>query len=175
MKTAKTEFRLLASCPGDADVPYSPKACSLLLCTPKTGRTHQIRRHAFHMGFPIIGDSRHGDSKINRWWRENRSLDRLFLHCLSLDLPPLSTFRSKDDDCSTRSADSDSNIDVDIDASEERIECIAPLLPELLRVLEHEELQDFWEVAKKNDPRLTLETVDERGGTFGRNYRTSSA
>jgi len=154
IKDAKTEFRLLASCPGDESEPYSPAACSLLLCTPKTGRFHQIRRHAYAIDFPIIGDSQHGDSKINRWWRQNRSLDRLFLHCISLNLPPLSTF--------------------DDTKSEKRIECIAPLLPELVKVLEHEKLQNLWNVAKHKDPRLILEVVDERGGSFGRNYKKST-
>lgn len=153
IKESKTEFRLIASSPGDETDPYSPAACSLVLCTPKTGRTHQIRRHAYAMGFPIIGDSEHGDSKVNRWWRENRSFNRLFLHCLSLDLPPLSTFDSS--------------------KSKERIECTAPLFPDLLEVLEHNELKDLWDTAKKNEPRLTLELVDEKGGTFGRNYRKS--
>lgn len=36
---------------------------------------------------PIIGDSAHGDSKVNRWWRQERGLDRLALHCLSIALP----------------------------------------------------------------------------------------
>ncbi len=33
---------------------------SLLLCTPKTGRTHQIRVHMAEMGHPIIGDYQYG-------------------------------------------------------------------------------------------------------------------
>lgn len=153
-KEAKTEFRLLASSPGDETELYSPAACSLVLCTPKTGRTHQIRRHAYAMGFPIIGDSQHGDSKINRWWRQNRLLDRLFLHCLYLDLPPLSTF--------------------DGSKSMDRIQCTAPISPELTAVLQHQDMKDLWEVAKVKDPRLTLELSDEKGGTFGRNYKRSS-
>ena len=150
MKNAKTEFRLLASSPGDEADPYSLAACSFILCTPKTGRTHQIRRHAHFIGFPIIGDSRHGDSKVNRWWRQNRSLDRLFLHCLSLDLPPLHMF--------------------DETRSKERIQCIAPLHPELVSVLEHADMRGLWDIAKGKDPRLTLEFTDEKGGSFGRNY-----
>lgn len=152
IKHAKTEFRLLASSPGDASIKYSPAACSLLLCTPKTGRTHQIRRHASTMGFPIIGDTQHGDTKINRWWRQNRSLDRLFLHCLSLDLPSLSAFEE------------------DI-FSKKRSKCVAPLLPELVNAFQHEDLRELWNEAKGKDPRLALEVVDERGGSFGRDYK----
>lgn len=57
--------------------PFCNKALSLLLCRPRTGRTHQIRRHLIK-GFnsPIIGDSEHGDSRVNRFWRETIGLDR---------------------------------------------------------------------------------------------------
>eukprot|EP00553_Chaetoceros_curvisetus_P005756 CAMPEP_0204612004 /NCGR_PEP_ID=MMETSP0717-20131115/98_1 /ASSEMBLY_ACC=CAM_ASM_000666 /TAXON_ID=230516 /ORGANISM="Chaetoceros curvisetus" /LENGTH=405 /DNA_ID=CAMNT_0051623891 /DNA_START=91 /DNA_END=1306 /DNA_ORIENTATION=- len=140
-KHARTEFRLLGSTSADDNVEFHPGACSLVLCTPKTGRTHQIRRHARYMGLPIIGDSAHGDSRVNRWWRENRGLNRLFLHCLSLDLPPLST--------------------VDDSKSDERINCIAPLLPELVSVLESEEMADVWNAAIQKDDRLTIEIFDE--------------
>jgi len=33
---------------------------SLLLCVPLTGRTHQIRVHLKHLGYPIIGDYTYG-------------------------------------------------------------------------------------------------------------------
>ena len=101
MKDAVTEFRLLASSTSTNNMcdfnhsnssiynGYDLSSCSLLLCQPRTGRTHQIRRHLRELSHPIIGDSEHGDSKVNRWWRENRNLNRLFLHCFSLDLPPL--------------------------------------------------------------------------------------
>lgn len=32
------------------------KNCSLLICYPKTGRTHQLRVHLSEMGHPILGD-----------------------------------------------------------------------------------------------------------------------
>ena len=34
---------------------------------------------------PLIGDSQHGDSVVNRWWRQNRGLNRLALHCLGME------------------------------------------------------------------------------------------
>ena len=98
LKEAQTEFHLLASTPSslfdedDREKDFS--ACSLVLCRPKTGRTHQIRRHAYALGHPIIGDTQHGDTKVNRWWRENRGLNRLFLHCFSMDLPPLGSVKT---------------------------------------------------------------------------------
>jgi tRNA pseudouridine65 synthase len=79
IKEAKTKFTLLTTT-GDED-----ERSSLLLCEPLTGRTHQIRRHAHFINHPIIGDTQHGDSKINRWWRENKGLNRLALHCWSIE------------------------------------------------------------------------------------------
>ena len=39
---------------------------SLLLVIPQTGRTHQIRVHLSHMGYPIVGDQTYG-YRQNRW------------------------------------------------------------------------------------------------------------
>jgi len=61
--------------------------CSLLRVFPKTGRFHQVRRHVRDLHHPCIGDSEHGDTRINRWWRENTEANRLGLHCLHMDLP----------------------------------------------------------------------------------------
>lgn len=48
-----------------------------------TGRTHQIRVHAAHLGTPILGDTKYGDTEANRQVRE-KGLKRLFLHAESL-------------------------------------------------------------------------------------------
>lgn len=61
--------------------------CSLVLAVPETGRWHQIRRHLRDLSHPVIGDSTHGDTRVNRWWRETFGLSRLALHCLRLSLP----------------------------------------------------------------------------------------
>lgn len=58
--------------------------CSLVLAEPETGRWHQVRRHLRDLTHPVLGDATHGDTKVNRWWREERGLRRLGLHCLSL-------------------------------------------------------------------------------------------
>jgi tRNA pseudouridine65 synthase len=59
---------------------------SLLRVRPRTGRTHQVRRHVRDLHHPIVHDGAHGDSRVNRWWRENRGATRLQLHCLRLDM-----------------------------------------------------------------------------------------
>jgi 23S rRNA pseudouridine955/2504/2580 synthase len=52
--------------------------------TLATGRTHQIRVHAAHVGHPLAGDAKYGDKEANRRFRE-RGLKRLFLHAAHLD------------------------------------------------------------------------------------------
>ncbi len=52
----------------------------------ETGRTHQIRVHAAHLGTPILGDSKYGDEAADRQFRE-LGLNRLFLHAWRLDFP----------------------------------------------------------------------------------------
>ncbi len=59
---------------------------SLVCCEPQTGRTHQIRVHLNHVGFPILGDSRYGNTAENRRAREI-GLHRLFLHAQSIGFP----------------------------------------------------------------------------------------
>ncbi|MBX2880072.1 MAG: RluA family pseudouridine synthase [Granulosicoccus sp.] len=49
----------------------------------ETGRTHQIRVHARHVGHPIVGDNRYGDNRRNAMFRQ-LGLLRLFLHARSL-------------------------------------------------------------------------------------------
>jgi RluA family pseudouridine synthase len=66
-KEARTEFRVLAAERGSA----------LVEARPLTGRTHQIRVHLAHSGFPIVGDSTYGGA----------SAPRLMLHCGSMAFP----------------------------------------------------------------------------------------
>ncbi|GIX36521.1 MAG: pseudouridine synthase [Lysobacteraceae bacterium] len=49
----------------------------------ETGRTHQIRVHAAHLGHPVAGDPKYGDAEANRTLR-GLGLRRLFLHAASL-------------------------------------------------------------------------------------------
>ena len=50
----------------------------------ETGRTHQIRVHAQHMGHPLAGDDKYGDDGINRQMKA-LGLSRIFLHAEQLE------------------------------------------------------------------------------------------
>lgn len=66
---------------------------SLVEVELKTGRTHQIRVHLAHLGFPIAGDDKYGDFALNRDLQK-AGLKRMFLHAARLALPhPLSGAR----------------------------------------------------------------------------------
>lgn len=69
-KPAKTLFRVIARGGG----------ATLLECRPLTGRTHQIRVHLLHSGFPIIGDTTY----------DGEHAQRMMLHCRSM------AFRTRD-------------------------------------------------------------------------------
>lgn len=72
-KDARTQF-----------IPYSVSdKASLMSVKLDTGRTHQIRVHAQHLGFPIAGDDKYGDEDFNRELK-SKGLKRLFLHAFSL-------------------------------------------------------------------------------------------
>jgi len=50
-----------------------------------TGRTHQIRAHAKHIGLPLAGDERYSSREDMKKWKK-RGLGRLFLHAHRLEL-----------------------------------------------------------------------------------------
>ena len=73
---AVTRYRVLASGGG----------YSLVLCEPMTGRTHQLRVHFSHLGYPILGDDLYGEV--------SPLMARHALHALSLSVPmPFSRMR----------------------------------------------------------------------------------
>jgi len=154
-KGARTVFTKLASTEGRGDQRdagsdgYEP-ACTLLLADPKTGRTHQIRKHLFSLGHPVLGDSQHGDTRVNRYWRQTHGLDRLALHCLALDLPEWEGAEG----CDTEESDSGN-----------RVVCVAPLLEDFSAVLR--KLGPLWDEALEKEPRLAENFYDYRGGSFG--------
>jgi 23S rRNA pseudouridine1911/1915/1917 synthase len=70
---------------------------SLLRCFPKTGRMHQIRVHAAHAGFPIVGDKLYSEAgnEYVEWMKTGWTaelektllLPRHALHAAVLEVP----------------------------------------------------------------------------------------
>ncbi|MBL8421906.1 MAG: RluA family pseudouridine synthase [Candidatus Accumulibacter phosphatis] len=75
-KASHTVFRLLARW----------EHFSLLEAHLKTGRTHQIRVHLAHLGYPVAGDEKYGDFALNRVLGRD-GLKRMFLHAWTMRLP----------------------------------------------------------------------------------------
>jgi 23S rRNA pseudouridine955/2504/2580 synthase len=71
---AHTVFRLIEN-RGD----YSMLEAQLM-----TGRTHQIRVHLAHLGFPILGDDKYGDFALNKRL-QREGLKRMFLHAARVE------------------------------------------------------------------------------------------
>ncbi|HEY2865389.1 MAG TPA: RluA family pseudouridine synthase [Casimicrobiaceae bacterium] len=76
---ARTVFHRRETWP-DADPPLS-----LLEAELHTGRTHQIRVHLSHLGFPLAGDDKYGDFAWNKTL-VRQGLKRMFLHAWRLKL-----------------------------------------------------------------------------------------
>jgi RluA family pseudouridine synthase len=87
-KKSKTDFAVLERFSG----------WTLLSCVPLTGRTHQIRAHLRHAGFPIVGDELYGgkklwlsrlkpDYRLKRGRDERPLLSRVALHAEELTIP----------------------------------------------------------------------------------------
>ncbi len=74
-KASHTVFRLLARW----------EHFSLLEAHLKTGRTHQIRVHLAHLGYPVAGDEKYGDFALNRVLARD-GLKRMFLHAWTMRL-----------------------------------------------------------------------------------------
>jgi tRNA pseudouridine65 synthase len=73
---AITEYRPLA---------VARERYTLVALSPRTGRSHQLRRHMKHLSRPILGDTTYGDGRENRKLRE-LGLHRLALHARRLAL-----------------------------------------------------------------------------------------
>ncbi|WOG25782.1 23S rRNA pseudouridine(955/2504/2580) synthase RluC [Endozoicomonas sp. 8E] len=78
-KRSKTLYQVLErfSCANEA--------VTLVEASPVSGRTHQIRVHCLHAGYPILGDDKYTPDEDNRRFREF-GLKRLFLHAAKLKL-----------------------------------------------------------------------------------------
>ena len=76
-KTARTVFYLREVRAG------SEPTMTLLEAELHTGRTHQIRVHLTHLGFPLAGDDKYGDFSWNKTL-SRQGLKRMFLHAWKL-------------------------------------------------------------------------------------------
>jgi len=87
-REALTRYRRLATTELPVAVPpHETARYSLAEIAPRTGRTHQIRRHFNHISHPIVGDVNHGDRRHNRLFRDRFGCHRLLLHAMSLEFP----------------------------------------------------------------------------------------
>jgi 23S rRNA pseudouridine955/2504/2580 synthase len=78
-QASHTVFALQKNWPAQHKLP----AFSLLEAQLRTGRTHQIRVHLAHLGFPIAGDDKYGDFAGNKALAK-QGLKRMFLHAHSI-------------------------------------------------------------------------------------------
>jgi 23S rRNA pseudouridine955/2504/2580 synthase len=60
-------------------VQFFGKKATLVEVALETGRTHQIRVHAAHAGYPLAGDDKYGDADFNEKMKA-LGLTRMFLH-----------------------------------------------------------------------------------------------
>ncbi|MFZ2726745.1 MAG: 23S rRNA pseudouridine(955/2504/2580) synthase RluC [Methylococcaceae bacterium] len=60
------------------------KEATLVEALLKTGRTHQIRVHAAHIGHPIVADERYGQDEVNKVF-QRKGYKRQFLHAAQLN------------------------------------------------------------------------------------------
>ncbi len=52
-----------------------------------TGRSHQIRAHLASAGYPVIGDAKYGDFRINEQFRRKAGIRRQLLHAFRVVFP----------------------------------------------------------------------------------------
>ena len=77
---AKTKFHTIET------FNYQNQPLSLLEAKLFTGRTHQVRVHAAHIGCQLAGDEKYGDHQCNKRMQA-AGLNRLFLHASQLRFP----------------------------------------------------------------------------------------
>lgn len=86
--SAVTAYRRLAEVELSVAVGrYSTSRYSLVELYPRTGRRHQLRRHLKHLFHPIIGDTKYGEGRHNRFFREEFQAARMLLHAAELTIP----------------------------------------------------------------------------------------
>ena len=85
-KPAVTHFKTLKSVSTGIEHKNSDDVVlSLVEIQPETGRWHQLRQHFAKNRFDILGDTHHGDFKLNKIISEKTGIKRLFLHATELE------------------------------------------------------------------------------------------
>ena len=73
---------------------------SLIEVTLLTGRTHQIRVHMSKSGYPVVGDAKYGDFKLNNLIEEKYHFKNQFLVAYRLHFnnvgEPIKNLKNKD-------------------------------------------------------------------------------
>jgi len=87
-QAALTAFRRLAA----TELPYAvgrypTSRYALVEAHPRTGRRHQLRRHFKHILHPLVGDTKYGEGRHNRFFRERFDCRRLLLAAVELTFP----------------------------------------------------------------------------------------
>lgn len=85
MMEARSVLKRLALC--EMPIPsrrYDTSRYSLAEISLDTGRFHQIRRHLAGAGYPVIGDTSHGDTYSNHHFQKHFGVKGLLLHSRSL-------------------------------------------------------------------------------------------
>ena len=116
---AVTRYRILASGGGH----------TLVLCEPVTGRTHQLRVHFSHIGYPILGDDLYGETSSR--------IDRHALHALSLSVPmPFSRMREDVRDTATPFAGCEDDLPLNTPTPDGFLHVWAPLPADMAHTVE---------------------------------------
>lgn len=55
-----------------------------------TGRTHQIRVHLSAVNYPVVGDAKYGNFKVNKEFKDLYKFENQFLHAYSVEFKKLS-------------------------------------------------------------------------------------
>ena len=85
MQEAETDFEPvklteLGVCSGK----YPTTRLTFLKAYPKTGRTHQIRKHLAQLRHYIVNDKPHGDCKLNKAMEQQMNFQHMMLHARSI-------------------------------------------------------------------------------------------
>jgi tRNA pseudouridine65 synthase len=65
---------------------YPTSRYSLVQVMPMTGRMHQIRKHFAKIRHYLVGDTKHGDLKHNKYFSEQLGVSGLLLHAQELQI-----------------------------------------------------------------------------------------